>query len=132
MYTRRYSEHPEHVEYLLTDKGRALQPVVVALTAWRDRWAAPDGPPIVFAHETCGGQVRQETRCKQCAGVPEPRRCWPWLDRVRGRDDFATVMLPTASVSPAAASPNSRQSLRSPQSATLVGGNEFAGSVSHQ
>ena len=34
MERRRYSEHPEHYEYLLTGKGRDLAPVIVALTAW--------------------------------------------------------------------------------------------------
>ena len=32
MERRRYSEHPEHYEYLLTGKGRDLAPVIVALT----------------------------------------------------------------------------------------------------
>src|SRR3954463_9395138 len=36
----------EH-EYLLTEKGRDLAPALVALTAWGDRWVAPDGPPIL-------------------------------------------------------------------------------------
>jgi DNA-binding HxlR family transcriptional regulator len=44
MQRHRYSNHPEHYEYLLTDKGRDLQPVIVALTAWGDQWAAPHGP----------------------------------------------------------------------------------------
>ena len=45
MERRGYSENPELHEYLLTDKGRELVPVIVALTEWGDRWAAPDGPP---------------------------------------------------------------------------------------
>src|ERR1051325_9382667 len=29
-----------HQEYVLTEKGRDLQPVIIALTHWGDRWAA--------------------------------------------------------------------------------------------
>src|SRR3984893_8436798 len=76
MQTRRYSEHPEHHEYVLTDKGRDLQPVVIALTEWGDRWAAPQGPPIVYEHAGCGGAIHDQLRCSICgdvtssAGVP--------------------------------------------------------------
>lgn len=46
---RRYQERPERFEYVLTEKGRALYPIVVALMAWGDRWAAPrKGPPAVL------------------------------------------------------------------------------------
>src|SRR5436190_5552348 len=34
MEWRTYSSHEDHYEYLLTDKGRGLAPVVIALTAW--------------------------------------------------------------------------------------------------
>src|SRR6478672_5978282 len=34
---RRYSEHPERFEYRLTQKGRELLPVVLALLRWGDR-----------------------------------------------------------------------------------------------
>ena len=44
-------EHAEQQEYVPTEKGRELKPVVLALTAWGDRWAAPNGPPVTFEHE---------------------------------------------------------------------------------
>ncbi len=53
-------------EYVLTEKGRDLQPVIVALTHWGDRWAAPDGPPVIFRHADCGGAVYQQTVCADC------------------------------------------------------------------
>src|ERR1035437_8429568 len=46
-------------EYVLTDKGRDLAPALIALTQWGDRWAAPDGPPIRYTHETCGAAGRR-------------------------------------------------------------------------
>ena len=54
MERRSYSQNPEHYEYLLTDKGRELVPVLLTLTEWGDRWAAPDGPPVLYTHTVCG------------------------------------------------------------------------------
>lgn len=65
MEVRPSSGAPDHREYVLTEKGASLQPVIVALTAWGDRWAAPAGPPIVFTH-TCGGEVHQHLICRAC------------------------------------------------------------------
>jgi len=52
--------------YHLTKKGIDFKPVIIALTDWGDRWAAPDGAPIVYEHEGCGGRVRQRMKCKRC------------------------------------------------------------------
>jgi len=68
MERRRYSERPEQFEYVLTDKGRDLAPALIALTQWGDRWAAPDGPPILYRHDTCGDAVTQAGVC--AAGGP--------------------------------------------------------------
>ncbi len=64
--------HPEHFEYVLTEKGRDLTPVIVALSEWGDRWAAPEGPPIVYTHEACGGQINLRTTCSNCGVVHDP------------------------------------------------------------
>jgi DNA-binding HxlR family transcriptional regulator len=71
MDARPLGPESEHREYVLTAKGRDLKPVVIALTAWGDRWAAPDGPPVVFEHEGCGGRVEQELRCTACGVSPK-------------------------------------------------------------
>lgn len=52
--------------YHLSKKGLDFKPVIMALTEWGDRWAAPDGAPIVFEHEGCGGRVRHEWYCARC------------------------------------------------------------------
>jgi len=70
MELRRHAGHPGLHEYVLTAKGRDLQPVIVALTAWGDAWAAPQGPPVLFEHEGCGGPVQQQVHCLRCGGVP--------------------------------------------------------------
>lgn len=57
-------------EYLLTQKGVEFEPVIIALTTWGDRWAAPDGPPVLFEHIDCGGRVHQELACAECDVTP--------------------------------------------------------------
>lgn len=58
-----------HPEYHLTAKGQDLTPAIVALTAWGDRWAAPDGPPIAYGHTGCDGTVRTQLVCERCHGL---------------------------------------------------------------
>src|SRR5215471_20274126 len=36
----RYSEHPPRDRYVLTQAGHELGPIIGALTAWGDKWAA--------------------------------------------------------------------------------------------
>jgi len=53
--------------YRLTEKGRALAPVVIALTAWGDRWVpVREGRPISYRHADCGGEVKQVIECCEC------------------------------------------------------------------
>jgi DNA-binding HxlR family transcriptional regulator len=64
---RRYQEHPPRFDHVLSEAGRELVPVLLALTAWGDRWAAPrGGAPLLFAHRTCGQLFRPEVRCSAC------------------------------------------------------------------
>ena len=39
---------PVRIEYTLTDKGRALQTAIVAITEWANAWIDP-GTPVVQA-----------------------------------------------------------------------------------
>ncbi|WP_429422251.1 winged helix-turn-helix transcriptional regulator [Nocardia sp. GAS34] len=66
MYRRPHASGSAYQEYILTEKGRELQPVIIALTHWGDRWAAPADPPVVLTHAGCGGEVRQRTICRHC------------------------------------------------------------------
>jgi DNA-binding HxlR family transcriptional regulator len=60
-----YQEHPPRHEYVLTNAGRDLVPVLLALTAWGDRWRSPDGPPIVARHR-CGSTAGLAIVCAEC------------------------------------------------------------------
>lgn len=59
-----------HAEYVLTERGRDLRPVILALTAWGDRWApAQDGPPIRYHHDGCKGEVSVVETCVRCGPI---------------------------------------------------------------
>ena len=66
------SRNPDHYEYLLTEKGRDLAPVIITLTEWGDRWSAPAGSPILYVHSVCGGSITQQTTCANCGRVHDP------------------------------------------------------------
>jgi DNA-binding HxlR family transcriptional regulator len=72
MEVRPNAEHKGQNEYILTEKGRDFVPAIVALTSWGDRWAAPDGPPIMYEHEACGGEIEVQLRCRACRQVAAP------------------------------------------------------------
>ena len=38
-------------DYVLTEKGRDLQPILLALIAWGDRYTAENGAPLEIVHE---------------------------------------------------------------------------------
>jgi len=62
---RRYQAHPDRYEYLLTEKGRAFGPVVLALRTWGKRFTnGPDRSHIV--HKACGGNVEIGFHCAKC------------------------------------------------------------------
>src|ERR1044071_8428669 len=51
---RLYSDKPERFEYRLTEKGLDLQPIMMAVQAWGDRYTAPGGAPLDLIHLDCG------------------------------------------------------------------------------
>lgn len=65
----RYSGHAERFEYRLTEKGRDLQPVLLALIAWGDRYTAgSDGVPLEAIHDDCGHPFHMVPTCSHCGG----------------------------------------------------------------
>jgi DNA-binding HxlR family transcriptional regulator len=60
-------------DYRLTRKGKDLFPVLSALMAWGDRYAAPPGgPPLIFEHE-CGHAAGHRMVCAYCGEDLVPR-----------------------------------------------------------
>ena len=70
MHLRPHPDRPGQHDYILTDKGRDLAPVILALTDWGDRWAAPQGPPVSYEHHGCGGAVHPQIHCDICGHIP--------------------------------------------------------------
>jgi len=78
-----YQDHPIRYEYLLTDMGRDLWPVLTAMRQWGDRHAAPHGPPATVVHKDCGHAKPFVFVCQHCGqqvGVEdvEHKRNRPW------------------------------------------------------
>jgi DNA-binding HxlR family transcriptional regulator len=62
-----YQVRPVRYSYALTEAGCELVPVLLALTAWGDKWATPEGgAPIRFRHETCGEVFTPTVGCSNC------------------------------------------------------------------
>jgi DNA-binding HxlR family transcriptional regulator len=61
-------------EYRLTEKGLDLQPVLVALMQWGNRWTAePDGPSVEVLHRDCGAPVNAVLACERGHSTLAPR-----------------------------------------------------------
>ena len=60
-----YSARPPRHDYLLTDSGRDLWPVLTAMRQWGDRHGAPAGP-VRVAHTSCGTIARTVVICETC------------------------------------------------------------------
>jgi len=71
---RAYQERPPRFEYRLTRKGSDLQPVLLALMAWGDRWMdGGAGRPLELVHRECGCVATPRLDCDAC-GEPLTRQ----------------------------------------------------------
>lgn len=67
---KRYQEKPPRYEYELTEKGRALSPILLGLVQWGNRFlAGSEGPPTSIIHEPCGHQAKLAVVCPHCESV---------------------------------------------------------------
>ena len=70
---QRYQEAPDRYEYRLTEMGRELSPILVALMRWGDHYLAGEaGPPTLLVHKTCGHELRQGFYCASCRQTFSP------------------------------------------------------------
>jgi DNA-binding HxlR family transcriptional regulator len=91
---RQYQEHPPRYEYLLTDLGRSLRPVIVVLAGWGNARLAPDQRSMVLVDAQTGAEaepvVVDRTTGRRLDG-PEfvftagPAASQPFRDRYQGR-----------------------------------------------
>ena len=62
-----YSAHQDRFEYRLTEKGRGLYPVLLALLQWGDTWFADaKGPPLLMTHQSCNAPLKMQPACSHC------------------------------------------------------------------
>jgi DNA-binding HxlR family transcriptional regulator len=62
-----YQQNPVRAEYVLTEKGRGVWPILTAIWGWERRWVDEhtyDTPPM--HHETCGRDFTPAYACKAC------------------------------------------------------------------
>ena len=62
----KYQDSPERFEYRATAKGKDLVGVLFALMAWGDRWAAPNGKPMIVTHTDCAHETDPLVVCSHC------------------------------------------------------------------
>ena len=62
-----YDEARGRYDYRLTDKGRALLPVLTAIRQWGDEWIlGEEHAPVVVQHTTCGEISKGILKCGHC------------------------------------------------------------------
>jgi DNA-binding HxlR family transcriptional regulator len=63
---RAYQDNPPRYDYVLTEKGKDLWPLLTALRQWGDKHAAPHGPPVEVVHKGCGKVANLVLHCEHC------------------------------------------------------------------
>jgi DNA-binding HxlR family transcriptional regulator len=64
---RPYDEGRGRYDYVLTEKGRDLWPVLTTLREWGDRWILGEGnEPLVLEHRSCGEITHLRHICDRC------------------------------------------------------------------
>jgi DNA-binding HxlR family transcriptional regulator len=60
-----YLQRPPRYEYRLTEAGKALRPVIMALQQWGDEHVMDEPLPLVWEH-SCGEAFVPRTHCAAC------------------------------------------------------------------
>jgi DNA-binding HxlR family transcriptional regulator len=64
---RAYAQRPARFDYILTGKGRELCDILLAISAWGDKWTMGEaGPPALIRHRRCDHLTTAEIRCSHC------------------------------------------------------------------
>ncbi|HWC80763.1 MAG TPA: helix-turn-helix domain-containing protein [Pseudonocardiaceae bacterium] len=73
---RQYEWQPPRFEYVPTEAGRALNPILLSLMEWGDRYVTDGPPPTVLRHD-CGAELHAATVCGHCHEPIEPNSLAP-------------------------------------------------------
>lgn len=64
---RSYDEPRNRFDYVLTEKGQALWPVLVTLRQWGDEWIVGAGNEAIrMVHKDCGTRTTATLACDRC------------------------------------------------------------------
>lgn len=68
VHRRAYSERPRRFNYALTEKGRDLLPVLLALRTWGEKWCKGVDEPVAIhmSHSVCGTELTLDGACSNC------------------------------------------------------------------
>ena len=80
---RAYSERPPRHEYMLTEAGKDLRPVIMTLKHWGDTYVAHDHQPPVLEH-SCGATFEPRMACAACGEVIADPRTLTRIDQQAG------------------------------------------------
>lgn len=65
-----YSEAPKRYEYILTQKGLDLYPIIMAMVHWGDTHMGDErGRPLLHEHKNCGKLFDPVMVCSECGEV---------------------------------------------------------------
>jgi DNA-binding HxlR family transcriptional regulator len=69
----RYRQSPPREEYLLTERGTDLWPIIRSMAKWGEKHVQNGVPCRLFRHVDCGGAVDPNGICATCAALVAPR-----------------------------------------------------------
>jgi DNA-binding HxlR family transcriptional regulator len=70
---RLYCERPQRYEYLLTQKGRELRPLMLHMADWGAKYIyTNETPSVELVHNACGHVIEPVTHCAHCNGTVSP------------------------------------------------------------
>ena len=69
---RAYQDHPPRYDYILTDRGRALGPVLMMMSQWSETWLPKrESRPLRRRHTACGQLFQPVLVCSECLAPVE-------------------------------------------------------------
>lgn len=63
---RLYEHSPPRHEYVLTQMGQELGPILLAMLSWGDKWLSGGKPPLAVKHLSCGHALKARVVCSAC------------------------------------------------------------------
>ena len=73
-----YDQGRSRYDYVLTDKGRALWPILVTMRQWGDEWILGTGnEPVLLEHLGCGNTTLAHMTCATCGDQLDARSVRP-------------------------------------------------------